>query len=568
MKQKELVGQQVFKQYRVTRLMDEGGMGVLYQAQHETQPERKIVLKVFNPEVVQDATAYARARMEAEVISAIRHPHIARIQGFDELPNGLPYMVVEYLEGEGLGARLRRKPMSPPVVGRMLKQLGGALQEVHDQEIFHRDLKPGYVFLVNSGDDDDPQVKLLNFGISKIRDPRTPHRSRTAFGRAYFTSPEQLGQKLLKLDRTTDIFSMGCITYLALTGEVPFPARSLAKYVERVASKEPASITERVPGMPAEADAVLRRAMARRREDRYPKVEEFVDQLMEVIDRVPLEPPADEPPASSPAEEREAPHGLTPEEAEALPRVVPAPAGDLPGRVDLSGLVRSVPPSPVHARPLVQPFEDQATVLMDGDELPPRSTPPGRPRGDSSPVRPAHDSSAPQPQADASFLPRKTAIAPPLEPEDDGEHDEEEIVLRDVSESDEDGTTTNLMGVDELECEDQDEDVTDLIPLGELLKDAGEVSEDEDATVISIDLKDVEEVSEDEAAAFKDTVASPAHRPADDEFVDAPTTQYEEPAVSPRTEFSDGIRLKDVSSEVDEEAETEIHSKSPKEDED
>jgi len=564
-KPKELIGHKVHDSYRVTRLMDEGGMGVLYQALNEIPPRDSVVLKVFNPGVVQDATAYARARMEAEVVSALDHQHIAHILGFGELSGGQPYMVVEFLEGEGLGVRLEREGrLAPATVGRLMGQLGEALEAAHDQDIFHRDLKPGYVYL--AGDPDRAEVKLLNFGISKIHDPRNPNRSSGPFGRAYFTSPEQLGKKRIKPDRATDIFSMGCVAYLALAGEVPFPARSMAKYVDRVASEPPAPMESHVPGAPKGTDSVLRRAMATDRKERYEAVDDFVGELMEVIERWPPEPDGDTPAGDG------APKA-SPDGPGALPRVVP-PREPLPSKADLSRMVRPVSPTPAG-----QPFEDHATVLMDDDELQ-LVTPSAPSQQPAAPARQVHETgpmrqvldAAPRPRRqtgppqlhDASFIARKTAIAPPLEPDDD-EDGEEEIVLRDVSETDEDGTTTNIMGVDELACEPDDEDVTDLIPLGELLKQADGEDEEETSTVIAIDLEDVEELSELDAASFKDTVTSAPARRRGDELVDADTVQYAE---SPRTEFEGGVQLRDVSEEVDEEAETEIHEKSRYKEED
>lgn len=560
MNSKELVGQQVYGDYRVTRLMDKGGMGLLYLARHETQPDRRVVLKVFTPEVVRDATAYARARMEAEVISAMRHPHIARILDFDELPSGQPFMVVEHLEGEGLGARLKRKPMSAVAAARMLQQIGGALEEVHDQDIFHRDLKPGYLFCVRSGDDDEPRMKLLNFGISKLRDPLATRRSRTPFARAYFTSPEQLDDPRVKPDNTTDIFSMGCITYLALTGEVPFPATSRAKYLERVKGKEIAPLAERLPNMPPEADAILCKAMAPNREERYQRVGELVAALVQVLESLPTEPAPEEAAPPARVEERSRPHKLTPEEKSRLPRVL-QPEADLPNHVDLSKLVSPASPAPSRVgQSAAQPFEDHATVLMDDDELVQADTvPAAKPQA----PRPTRDTGPPRLQ-DAVFVARKTAIAPPMEPDEEDEEEHEEIVLRDVSQTEEDDTTTSIMGVDELGCEAADEDVTGLIPLADLLEPETGEHEEETSTIIAIDLSDVEEV-EDGEVGFKDTVASPPTLPMpegeEDDFVDAPTTQYEEVGGAPRTEFADGMRLRDMSDEVDEEAETEVHDR-------
>ena len=546
-------------------------MGLLYQAEHQHNPANRVVVKVFHPSVVQDATAYARASMEAEVVSSLEHPHIARILGFDELPGGRPLMVVEHLLGEGLGARLARQTSMPPQqVGRMVEQLGDALQAVHDQDIIHGELKPGYIFLLRDG---DPHVKLLNFGISKIRDPQSISRSHAAFGRAYFLSPEQCPGGDGRLGPTTDIFTLGSIAYLALCGELPFEASSLAKYTERITGEKPRPISALLPRLPLQVQPVLEQAMARRREDRFERVSEFAVKLTEALQK---EPPAiPGAPARAPAGEPTS--GLSPR-FKAPPRV--RPCGPPPAPVDLSRLVRPLAPAPVPpaATPPAQ-FEEHATVLMERDQLhndspaAAPSQPPGPPPATVVPAPP------PRPPADASYLPRKTAIAPPPgtgpprvvagRQDPPGAGEQELPVLRDVSESDR-VPTTNILGFNELEHADE-EDVTDLISLSALLDDDEDedLILDQDATELAILLprEPADQQPEGQAADFKDTMITPPTRRRDDPFVDADTLEFKDTAISPPAAPPDELQLRDVS-EVDDEADTEIHPMSLFDDDD
>lgn len=451
----DFIGEQVFGPYAVTRVLDDTVL-------EATSGDHKIALRLLGPEAARDATEYARASMVAVVVSALEHPHIAGLLGFGELADGQPFVALELLEGEGLEARLARTSrMSLQEVGRLVEQAGGALQAVHHQGMIHGGLKPRYIFLARdtAAEGAAEKVKLLGFGICRVSDPLIP-------GPGSFLAPEQVdGQQP---DRTTDIFSLGSIAYLALCGEVAGP--------------EPRPVTELVPDLPGELDDVLRRAMAPKPEARYPEMEQFVGAFQQAAARIPLE-----------------------EE---------------------------------------EPFQDHATVMVD-DELD------RFPRPATGPRQPVHPPA--RPVRDPAFVPRKTAIAPPLEPEDAAPPTVDEIVLATSSKPDVLTTAPPEDGPDD------DDEPTDFISVDQLFK-GGEGEDEEEATLQAMDidsflearttetpmdaLEDAE-TAETGAAEFKEIIISPldTEETADfkisvvqDPLKPASTAEFEDAAT---TEFSD-----------------------------
>ncbi len=287
-------GQVLHDTYRILRLVARGGMGEIYEAEHARLSAKHLALKVLHPLFMADRTTFVRFRMEAQIVSALGHPHIIEVADFNELEGGQPYMVMEWLDGEDLGQRLERVgSLAPTAVARMVRQSASALQRVHDQKIVHRDLKPGNVFLL-----DDPagelHVKLLDFGISKIRagqhrlapeDQPALTQDRTILGTLHYMSPEQAAGAVGVIDHTTDVFSLGVIAYLCLSGKLPFDARSLPAYIVEVNKKTPTPVSELVPALRPDVDRVLSRALAKKPARRYQRAEVFAAELTEALSR-------------------------------------------------------------------------------------------------------------------------------------------------------------------------------------------------------------------------------------------------------------------------------------------
>jgi eukaryotic-like serine/threonine-protein kinase len=238
-----LIGTQV-GEYVIEERVGIGGMGVVYRAK---QPRigREVAIKVLRAEVMEDPREMERFLDEARAVSAINHRGIISIFGAGELADGRQYLVMEYLKGEALDARLRREGKIPPAeVIPILEEITSALQGVHNAGIVHRDLKPGNVFLVQQ-DDGKPWVKLLDFGLAR-RGERTDV-SRIA-GTPDYLSPEH--SRGLAASPPSDMYSLGVMAFQLLTGRLPFSGRTPLEVMEKHVYDEPPNLLALEPSMP------------------------------------------------------------------------------------------------------------------------------------------------------------------------------------------------------------------------------------------------------------------------------------------------------------------------------
>jgi len=160
--------------------------------------------------------------------------------------------------------------------------VGGALQAVHDKGVTHRDLKPANIFMVDQPDG-TMKVKVLDFGISKIRDSGTLTGDAAILGTPHYMSPEQGEGAVKDVDHRTDIFALGTVCYQMLTGKVPFDAPAMLGVIRAICDKPHKPATVHVPGLNEQVDAVLNRALAKKREDRFQRVDDFVQDLKKAL---------------------------------------------------------------------------------------------------------------------------------------------------------------------------------------------------------------------------------------------------------------------------------------------
>jgi tRNA A-37 threonylcarbamoyl transferase component Bud32 len=212
----ELLGE-----YRIDRLIGEGGTGTVYAVTH-TLIAKKAAMKVVNTGLLSSAEAFQRFIQEARAVNEINHPNIVDIFSYGHLPDGRCYLVMELLQGESLHQRLTRG--RPPLFEtvEILCQVSLALEAAHKKGIIHRDLKPDNVFLANI-DDSQPMVKLLDFGLVKFKETSAPlHQTTTGavMGTPHYMSPEQARGG--DVDTRTDIYSFGVMAFEMILGRVPF----------------------------------------------------------------------------------------------------------------------------------------------------------------------------------------------------------------------------------------------------------------------------------------------------------------------------------------------------------
>jgi serine/threonine-protein kinase len=271
--------------YEVKALLGEGGMGTVYLAEHTVMGWRAAV-KVLRRSLADDRVLVKRFINEARVIKAVRHPNIVEIVDVGILPDGLPYLLMELLEGETLGARLHR--LGRLTVEQALDvttQTATALQAAHDKGIIHRDLKPDNLFLVR--DPENPaheKVKVLDFGIAKLADaePRgaSAHtRSGVLLGTPAYMSPEQCRGIAESVDHRADIYALAVILYQMLAGRAPFVGAGTGDVLIMHVSTEPTPIGQDNPAVPHFVEAAITRGLAKLREHRFQSMAEFAAAL-------------------------------------------------------------------------------------------------------------------------------------------------------------------------------------------------------------------------------------------------------------------------------------------------
>ena len=263
--------------YKITRLLGEGGMGVVYAA-HDDRLDRPVAIKVIRPEALADDGARARFRQEARTAARVSHPHICALYEFDE-DAGQPFLVMELLDGEPLSARLDRGPIAMaealPIADTMLD----ALAALHRRGIVHRDLKPANVYLTPHG------LKLLDFGLAQplSGDEQTRQLSLTGrnvvVGTPQYMAPEQLLEG--RVDERADIFSAAVVVYEMLSGQSAFAGSTLTATLHAVGYLEPAALKGSTEV--EKVDHVLRRALAKNPADRFARAELFAAALRDAL---------------------------------------------------------------------------------------------------------------------------------------------------------------------------------------------------------------------------------------------------------------------------------------------
>ena len=278
--QPDLVGTVLAERYRIGRLLGEGGMGQVYEAQH-LNINKRFAIKLLRPEIVSNQEAVARFRQEAWSASSIGHENIVEIDDFATLPNGSVYLAMEYLQGGALSDRMRAQPpVSLAEALDVLTQVCRGLSAAHEKGIVHRDMKPENVFLAEKHG--RVIAKILDFGIAKVsgaEGAQSLTRTGTIFGTPHYMSPEQaLGRPL---DHRTDIYSVGVIMYELFTGRVPFEAESFMGILTKHITAEPMAPRVMSPDREIlpEVEAVILRAMAKEVADRYQTMDELLAEL-------------------------------------------------------------------------------------------------------------------------------------------------------------------------------------------------------------------------------------------------------------------------------------------------
>jgi eukaryotic-like serine/threonine-protein kinase len=277
-------GLMVTSSVKLVRPLGEGGMGSVWVAYHEAL-RTEVVVKFIASDLKNSREATERFSREAAAASQVKSPHV--VQTFDHgiSNDGVPYIVMELLEGRDLGAHLDvHGRCSPELVLEIVVQLSRALDKAHARGIVHRDIKPGNIFLCESSGD-GVFIKLLDFGIAKGVDvPKIDSATKTGamIGSPFYMSPEQiLGSK--EIDHRSDLWSVGVVTYEALTGKKPFDAETMGGLAIRIHSEPLPLPTKLVPELSPAVDAWFMRACARKPEERFSSAKEMAEALAKAL---------------------------------------------------------------------------------------------------------------------------------------------------------------------------------------------------------------------------------------------------------------------------------------------
>jgi serine/threonine-protein kinase len=227
-------GRVIASRYRLERLLARGGMGSVWVARH-LKLDSTLAIKFIDPELAQLAEARGRFEREAKVAAQLQGPNLVQIHDYG-IDDGTPYMVMEYLHGEDLCARLNReKRLSLEAAADIVVQVAKVLRRAHEAGIVHRDLKPGNVFLVR-GEDEEDTVKLLDFGLAKIPQSASVDemtQTGTLLGSPRYMSPEQARARK-NIDHRSDLWSLAVIAFRAVTGALPFPGDEIVDVLMKI----------------------------------------------------------------------------------------------------------------------------------------------------------------------------------------------------------------------------------------------------------------------------------------------------------------------------------------------
>ncbi|MDO8677202.1 MAG: protein kinase [Acidobacteriota bacterium] len=272
-----LIGE-TFGHYKILDQLGAGGMGVVYRAQ-DLKLGRQVALKVLPPGATANDEAVERFKREARTASALNHPNICTIYGFDE-HEGQLYLAMELLDGDPLDQRLLGKPIELQRMLDIAAQVADALDAAHSEGILHRDVKPANIFLTKRG-----PVKVLDFGLAKLapnyrrpgrqieaeRETQVPEHftsvAGTTVGTIAYMSPEQARGD--DVDPRTDLFSFGVVLYEMATGRVSFPGNTTAVVFDGILNREPAAPSSLNANVPSELDRIVSKALEKDRTLRY-----------------------------------------------------------------------------------------------------------------------------------------------------------------------------------------------------------------------------------------------------------------------------------------------------------
>jgi serine/threonine protein kinase len=271
--------------YEIISQIGAGGMGEVYKAR-DTRLDRVVAIKVLPAHLADRTDLRERFEREARTIAGLNHPHICTLHDIGQ-QDGIAFLVMEYLEGETLAARLMKGPLPVEQALQFAIEIADALDKAHRSGAIHRDIKPGNIMLTKSG------TKLLDFGLAKLKQDaaptvavsqlptlsQNPTVEGTILGTLQYMSPEQLEGKVDEIDGRTDIFAFGAMVYEMVSGKKAFEGKSSVSLMGAILKDNPPSISSLQPMTPPALDRVVRKCLSKEPEKRWQAASDVCDEL-------------------------------------------------------------------------------------------------------------------------------------------------------------------------------------------------------------------------------------------------------------------------------------------------
>ncbi|MDP3025037.1 MAG: serine/threonine-protein kinase [candidate division Zixibacteria bacterium] len=267
---KNLMIGKTISHYKILEKLGEGGMGVVYKAQ-DTKLDRIVALKFLPRNLLCDSEAKARFTHEAKAASALNHTNITTIYEIDEV-EGECFICMEYIEGKNLKDRIESAPLKIAEAIGIALQIAEGLQEAHQKRIIHRDIKSANIMQTTRG-----QVKIMDFGLAKLAGQTRLTKTGATMGIFAYMSPEQA--KGDKVDHRADIWSLGVVIYEMVTGQLPFKSEYEQAIVYSIMNEDAQPMTGLRVGVPMELEHIVAKALEKKKEDRYQRIDEMLVDL-------------------------------------------------------------------------------------------------------------------------------------------------------------------------------------------------------------------------------------------------------------------------------------------------
>ena len=279
-----LDGLTVGSRYRIVRQLGRGGIGAVYLARDERLMGKLVVIKILLDQLGDDETQQwvrTKFQQEIEALARLDHPGVVGVLHADELADGRPYIVMQYIEGSSLRSAMAREGMRFGRVANIIRQIGPALGNAHDRGIIHRDLKPDNIMLQTLGEGEE-YVKLIDFGIATVSDSQVATVGATTgvAGTLYYMAPEQL---LGKPTAASDIYALGVIAYEMLTGARPFNPATPYQLLEVLREGVRVKPAELRADLPRAAEEIILRSLSFDESQRPARARDFCEQLAQAL---------------------------------------------------------------------------------------------------------------------------------------------------------------------------------------------------------------------------------------------------------------------------------------------